>query len=65
MATKEQIKRVILDLSGDPSVGEIFDLVDRWADAIVKLDSTDTGESQAGAQASNRETRITKPTETR
>lgn len=64
MATKEQIKRVILDLSGDPSVGEIYDLVDKWADAIVKLDVTDEGEFLAGVTPI-RETRITKPTETR
>jgi hypothetical protein len=64
MATKEQIKKVILDIAGDPSVGEIYTLADKWADAIVALDVTAEGESQAG-YTPIRETRITKPTETR
>jgi hypothetical protein len=64
MATKEQIKKVILDIAGDPSVGEIYNLADKWADAIVALDVTAEGESQAG-YTPIRETRITKPTETR
>jgi hypothetical protein len=64
MATKEQIKKVILKIAGDPSVGEIYTLADKWADAIVALDVTEKGESQAGFTPI-RETRITKPTETR
>jgi hypothetical protein len=78
MATKEQIKKVILDIAGDPSVGEIYNLADKWADAIVSLDSETPykadardgdgdGMVQDGTQFERpiRETRITKPTETR
>jgi len=72
MATKEQIKRVILDIAGDPSVGEIYSLADKWADAIWKLDNpnfavkedSENNGSQS-ASAATRETRITKPTEIR
>ena len=40
MATKEQIKKAILDLAGNPSSGAIASLADAWADAIVDLDKT-------------------------
>lgn len=72
MATKEQIKQTILKIAGDPSVGEIYSLADKWADAIWKLDNpnfavkddSETNGSQS-ASAATRETRITKPTEIR
>ncbi len=41
MASKEQIKKVILDLAGNPSVGAIYSLSDKWAEAIWKLDNKD------------------------
>lgn len=72
MATKEQIKKTILEIAGDPSVGEIYSLADKWADAIWKLDNPNfatngVGESSGGASASaaTRETRIVKTDETR
>lgn len=72
MATKAQIKKVILDLAGNPSVGAIYTLSDKWADAIWKLDNPDVAieadsepDSGASAPATKRETRITKPTEKR
>ena len=72
MASKEQIKQTILAIAGDPSVGEIYSLADKWADAIWKLDNpnfavkddSETNGSQS-ASAATRETRITKPTEIR
>ncbi len=41
MATKEQIKQTILAIAGNPSVGEIYSLAEKWADAIWKIDNKD------------------------
>jgi hypothetical protein len=72
MASKEQIKQTILAIAGDPSVGEVYSLADKWADAIWKLDNKDVAvnddsdrNSGASATAAIKETRIIKPTETR
>ncbi len=72
MASKEQIKKVILDLAGNPSVGAIYSLSDKWAEAIWKLDNKDVAvkedsdnNSGHSASAAIKETRIIKPTETR
>ena len=72
MATKEEIKQTILAIAGDPSVGEIYSLADKWADAIWKLDNKDVAvkedsdnNSGQSASAAIKETRIIKPTETR
>ena len=72
MATKDEIKKTILAIAGDPSVGEIYSLADKWADAIWKLDNPnfavkDDSENNGSqsASAATRETRITKPTEIR
>lgn len=72
MATKDEIKKTILAIAGDPTVGEIYSLADKWADAIWKLDNpnfavkddSEVSGSQT-ASAATRETRITKPTEIR
>ena len=72
MATKDEIKKTILAIAGDPTVGEIYSLADKWADAIWKLDNpnfavkadSESNGSQS-ASAATRETRITKPTEIR
>lgn len=58
MATKEQIKKVILDIAGNPSVGAVKELADQWADAIVELDV----EKKSVIE---KETRETKPVEIR
>jgi len=69
MATKEQIKKIILDLAGNPSSGAIASLADKWATAIVELDKTprDDNEVQDGAPtpALKKESRVTKPEELR
>lgn len=39
MATKEQVKKTILDIAGNPDSGVVFQLADSWASAIVGLDS--------------------------
>lgn len=62
MASKAQIKETILKVAGDPISGVIFDLAEEWAEAIVALDAPQTA---AIAPAATKETRITKPEETR
>jgi hypothetical protein len=78
MANKEQIKKVILDVAGNPDSGIVRDYADKWAEAIASLDS-DTpykanardgdgdGKVQDGTphERPAKETRVTKPTETR
>lgn len=39
MATKEQIIDAILTVAGNPAAGEIKDLAEAFADAIVSLDA--------------------------
>jgi hypothetical protein len=58
MATKEQIKKAILDVAGNPSVGIVADFADAWADAIVEIDSP-----RAASPA--KEIRVVSPVETR
>jgi len=78
MASKDQIKKVILDIAGNPASGAIKDLADAWADAIVSLDSKTPyranakdgdgdGKVQDGTafERPAKETRETKPTESR
>ena len=69
MANKEQIKKAILDLAGNPSSGSIASLADAWADAIVDLDKTPRFETEdpdgAPTPALKKESRVIKPTEIR
>jgi hypothetical protein len=62
MANKEQIKDTILKVAGEPISGVIYDLAEKWAEAIVALDAPQTA---AIAPAATKETRITKPEEVR
>jgi hypothetical protein len=39
MATKEQIIKAILDTAGNPAAGEIKDLSEVMADAIIAIDT--------------------------
>ena len=39
MATIEQIKKAILDVSGNPDSGIVTDNVDTWAQAVWELDN--------------------------
>lgn len=78
MASKEEIKKVILEVAGNPESGIVRDYADQWAIAIASLDS-DTpykpnakdgdgdGKVQDGTPHERpvKETRVTKPTETR
>jgi hypothetical protein len=78
MATFEEIKATILEVAGNPTSGVIADYADAWAAAIVsigeeipyKLDARDgdgDGMVQDGTkfERAAKETRITKPAETR
>ena len=78
MATKEQIKLAILEVAGHPESGVVADFADRWAEAIVGLDAEvpfvpgardgdGDGMVQDGTKWERpaKETRVTKPGETR
>jgi hypothetical protein len=78
MATFDEVKKVILDVAGNPTSGAIADLADSWASAIVSLDSRTPyipeakdgdgdGKVQDGTPHERpvKETRVTKPTEKR
>ena len=79
MAKFEDIKAVILDVAGNPTSGVVAEYADKWAAAIVSLDSPvayelnakdgdGDGMVQDGTpheRPAKKETRITKPTETR
>jgi hypothetical protein len=59
MANKADIKAAILDVAGNPSSGAIADLADDFAEAVFRLDNP------VAALSTEKETRVTKPTETR
>ena len=42
MASKDDIKRAILKVAGNPSVGVISDLADELAKAVWELDNTNS-----------------------
>ena len=79
MAKFEDIKAVILDVAGNPTSGVVAEYADKWAAAIVSLDSPvaynldardgdGDGMVQDGTpfeRPAKKETRVTKPTETR
>lgn len=60
MATQAEIKKTILRVAGNPSVGAIASLADEMAAAIVALD-----ESPVRGAKAEKETRVFGPTETR
>jgi hypothetical protein len=78
MAKMEQIKKVILDVAGNPETGVVAEYAERWAIAIASLD-TETPYNPAAKDGDRdgmvqdgtpferpaKETRVTKPTETR
>lgn len=58
MATKEQIKKAILEVAGNPESGVVAEFAEAWADAIVEIDSP-----RAAAPA--KEVRVVNAAETR
>lgn len=78
MASKDQIKKVILDVAGNPGVGAVADLADKWAEAIAALDEKTPRDGNAKAGKSKeavedgtqnerpeKEIRVIKPTDIR
>lgn len=59
MATKEDIKKAILAVAGNPESGPIAQLADAMAEAVAKLDAPEI------ASAPVKETRVIKPEEKR
>lgn len=57
MATEDQIRKVILEVAGNPSVGSIRELAGKMAQAIVALDNPPTQPTK--------EKRVTNSTEIR
>jgi hypothetical protein len=39
MASKAEIKKVIMDIAGRPESGPIVQFADAWADAIIAIDA--------------------------
>lgn len=62
MASKAEIKRAILDATGNPESGPVFKAVDSIVDAIVGLDKPDI---ELSAERPAKETRVTKANEIR
>lgn len=60
MATKEEIKKAILEVAGNPESGVVKDLADKWAEAIFEIDNP-----KPAATVAEKENRITKIAETR
>lgn len=78
MATKEEIKRVILKVAGDPETGIVAEYADAWATAIASLDMASSDEPVSDEANGNgevqqeeptnwleKEVRVTKPEEVR
>lgn len=62
MATKEQIKKAILEIAGNPETGVVRQYSDKWADAIVAIDAEPKPEKK---ESTDKENRVTKPSEIR
>lgn len=58
MASKSEIKKVILNVAGNPESGAIAQLADEWAEAIYRLDNP-------APHSQEKEKRVIKATETR
>jgi hypothetical protein len=60
MATKQEIKNVIMKTAGDPETGVIKDFADELAEAIVKLISGEAQKNSADSSESSatKETRV-------
>ena len=64
MATKAEIKKVILDVAGNPESGPVKQLADAWADAIVALDEPAKPKEEK-AEQEVKETRVISAAEKR
>jgi hypothetical protein len=59
MATRDEIKRTILEVAGNPDSGVVRQFADAWADAIVALDKREVTTVEV------KETRVISPAESR
>jgi hypothetical protein len=67
MANVADIKKVILAVAGNPDSGIVREYADKWAEAIASLDTDIEVKAKEGTpfERPTKETRVTKPTETR
>jgi hypothetical protein len=68
MPSKEEIKKAILGVAGNPESGDIWRLADKMAEAVLGLDSqvpVKTEQKSADTEMPSKETRVTKPEFTR
>ncbi len=68
MASKEEIKKAILAVAGNPESGELWALADKMAEAVLGLDGkapVKTEQKSAEAGEPSKETRVVKPDFTR
>ena len=73
MASRDEIKKTILSVAGNPESGVIKQHADAWADAIVALDNTEPTKAATKADAertgssyrATKETRVEGSVETR
>jgi hypothetical protein len=65
MRTKDEIKKILLEVAGNPISGAIYEWAEVAAVALSKPDVADSDEDGNHSAVATRETRITKPTETR
>lgn len=68
MPSKDEIKKAILAVAGNPESGVIYALADEMAEAVLGLDSktpVKTEQKSADVEAPSKETRVVKPDFTR
>lgn len=68
MASKEEIKKAILSVAGNPESGDVWALADQMAEAVLGLDGkapVKTEQKSAEATEPSKETRVIKPDLTR
>lgn len=59
MATKDEIKKVILAVAGNPESGVVKEYADAWAEAIVNIDApAKAPETGRKAEEEVKETRV-------
>ncbi len=54
MATVEQVRKVILDVAGNPASGVVADFATEWAERIVAIDAPKVKETRVVNSAEKR-----------
>lgn len=66
MASKAEIKKVILDVAGNPESGPVAQFADAWASAIAALDApAPAPKVKRDDEEPVKETRVIRPSEKR